>query len=91
MTALRILTAAVFTLGLATAAMAADSGALKAALEQSKSTGKGLTFYVNGQSIPGVVVSVDDQYVVAKSQGQGTIVIRIDRIDAVAGFVGEIK
>jgi len=46
---------------------------------------------VNGQSIPGVVVSVDDQYVVAKSQGQGTIVIRIDRIDAVGGFVGDIK
>lgn len=60
---------------------------LRAALEDSKASGKGLTIFVNGQSIPAVVVSVDDRYVVARSQAQGSIVIRLDRIDGVAGFI----
>ena len=71
---------------LCSAAFAA-SDPLLTALEESKINGKGLSIYVNGQSIPGVVVSVDDRFVVARSQAQGTIVIRLDRIDAVAGFV----
>jgi sRNA-binding regulator protein Hfq len=62
---------------------------LRAALEQSRATGKGLSLYVNGVAIPGVVVSVDNGFVVARSQSQGTIVIRLERIDAVAGFVGQ--
>ncbi len=66
---------------------AAESDALKAALEASRASGKGLNFYVNGQAIPGVVVSVDEQYVVARSQALGQIVIRLDRLDGVAGFV----
>lgn len=60
---------------------------LLAALEESKASGKGLSFHVNGQAIAGVVVSVDERFVVARSMAQGTIVIRLDRIDAVAGFV----
>lgn len=60
---------------------------LLAVLEDSRASGKGLNFYVNGQAIAGVVVSVDDRWVVARSQAQGTIVIRLDRIDGVAGFV----
>ena len=43
--------------------------------------------YVAGQAIAGVVVTVDDRYVVARSQDKGTIVIRLDRLDGVAGFV----
>ncbi|HZX32418.1 MAG TPA: hypothetical protein VFF03_13785 [Rhodocyclaceae bacterium] len=75
-------------LGLAAAGSAlAASDTLHAVLEDSKASGKGLNFYVNGQAIPGVVVSVDDRYLVARSQGQGTIVIRLDRLDGVAGFV----
>ncbi|MDP1613760.1 MAG: hypothetical protein Q8M11_22085 [Sulfuritalea sp.] len=65
----------------------AASDPLLAALEESKANGKGLSIYVNGQAIPGVVVSVDDRFVVARSQAQGTIVIRLDRIDGIAGFV----
>jgi hypothetical protein len=61
--------------------------ALMTALEESKSSGKGLNFYVNGQAVAGVVVTIDERYVVARSQAQGTIVIRLDRIDGVAGFV----
>ncbi|HRH81520.1 MAG TPA: hypothetical protein PLW81_10795 [Thiobacillaceae bacterium] len=60
---------------------------LLTAMEESRASGKGLTFFVNGQAIPGLVVSVDDRHVIARSQAQGTIVIRLDRIDGVAGFI----
>lgn len=75
--------------GSALAAGEADS--LRAALEDSKASGKGLTIYVSGSAIPGVVVSITDKYVVAKSQAQGNIVIKLEKIDAVAGFVGDRK
>ena len=58
--------------------------ALRAALAESKATGKGLTFYVRGATVPGLVVSVDDKFVTAKNQA-GLVVVRIDSIDAVAG------
>jgi hypothetical protein len=67
------------------------SDALRAALAESKSSGKGLTFYVRGASIPGVVTDVGPRYVTAKSQAQGHIVIRIDSIDALAGHIAAGK
>ncbi|MBK9442818.1 MAG: hypothetical protein IPN53_16550 [Comamonadaceae bacterium] len=76
------------SIGFAALANANDEPAFKAALEESKSTGRGLTFYVNGQAIGGAVVSIDDKYVVAKSQALGLITLRRERIDAVSGFVG---
>lgn len=74
-------------------AVAAEADPLQAALAESKAAGKGLTFYVNGQAIAGVVVSVDDKYLIARSTASGTIVIRLDRLDGVAGHVtlGERK
>ena len=84
-----LIASTLFILALSVAAQAADD-ALRTALEASKASGKGLTFHVQGATIPGVVVSVDDKFVVAKSQQAGTVVIRIDRIDAVTGFV-ELK
>ena len=66
----------------------APRDALRLALEASRANGKGVNLYVNGQAIAGVVVSVDDQYVVARSQALGQIVLRLDRLDGVAGFVG---
>lgn len=60
---------------------------LRAALEDSRASGKGLNFYVNGQAIAGVVIAIEDGYVVAKSQAAGTIVIKLERIDGVAGFI----
>lgn len=81
---------AVWLLASITPCLAADSpDRLRTALEESRTSGKGLDFYVNGQAIPGVVVSVDGDHVVARSQAQGTIVIRLDRIDGVAGFIGQ--
>ncbi len=76
---------------LAVSAAAAAGDPLRAALEESRDSGKGVSLYVNGQSIPAVVVSVDDRYVVARSQAQGKIVVRLERIDGVAGFIGERK
>lgn len=70
---------------------AGENDALRSMLEDSKAQQKGLTFFVSGVSVPGIVVNVTDKYVVAKSQAQGTIVIKLDRIDGVAGFVGEKK
>lgn len=53
--------------------------------QKSQQENKGLMFYVGGQSIAGVVTAVDAEYVTAKNREYGTIVIRRDRIDAVAG------
>jgi len=68
-------------------AHATDADPLLAALEESKASGKGLTLYVNGLAIGGVVVAVGEKYVVARSTASGTIVIRLDRLDGVAGHV----
>jgi hypothetical protein len=65
-------------------AQEAKGDALRAALAESKATGKGLTFYVRGATVPGLVVSVDERFVTAKNQA-GLVVVRIDSIDAVAG------
>ena len=73
---------------LATSAAFAAQDPLLTLLEESKASGRGVNLFVNGQSIAAVVVSVDERHVVAKSQAQGKIVIRIDRIDGAAGFVG---
>lgn len=60
---------------------------LRSALDESRASGKGLNIYVNGQAIAGVVVAIEDGYVIAKSQAQGTVVIKLERIDGVAGFI----
>ena len=60
--------------------------ALRAALEESKSSGKGLTFHIKGTTIGGGVTAVGDKFVTVKNQ-QGIAVIRIDSIDAVAGAI----
>ncbi len=68
-------------------AQAAEADAFQAVLEESRTSGKGLTFYVNGQAIAGVVVSAGEKVIVARSTASGTLVIRRDRLDAVAGQV----
>lgn len=75
--------------GIVASGAGAAQDPLLAMLEESKTSGRGLNLYVNGQAIAAVVVSIDDRHVVAKSQAQGKIVIRLDRIDGAAGFVGQ--
>ena len=60
--------------------------ALRAALEESKSSGKGLTFHIKGTTIGGAVTALGDKFVTVKNQA-GIAVIRIDSIDAVAGAI----
>lgn len=57
---------------------------LKSVLLESKEKNRGVAIYTNGVTVNAVVVSVDDKYVVAKSQQSSRIVIRLDRIDGVS-------
>ena len=58
--------------------------ALRAALEESKSSNRGLTFHIRGSTVGGAVTGVGEKFVTVKNQA-GIAVIRIDSIDAVAG------
>jgi len=51
---------------------------------QSQKDKRGLTFFVKGQSIPGVVTKVIGDAVEVRNQTHGRIIIRLDSIDAVA-------
>lgn len=88
MTLTRIIAFCLFFAGAVDTANAGANDPIRQAMEESKTTQRGLTFYVNGSSIPGVVVSYDDNFVVARSSAQGSIAIRMDKIDAVAGHLG---
>jgi len=90
----RLLAAFLLMASLAVPATAADpvaapkatieQDALRAVLAESKEKNRGVAIYANGVTINGVVVSVDDRYVTAKSQQSSRIVIRLDRIDGVS-------
>jgi len=93
--ALRLLAALLFSASLAVPALVADPVAaqpkpaveqdpLRAVLAESKEKNRGVAIYANGATINGVVVSLDDRYVTAKSQQNSRIVIRLDRIDGVS-------
>jgi hypothetical protein len=82
-----ILAAASFAMPLYAAAQtggAADE--LRSVLLESKEKNRGIAIFTNGVTVNAVVVSVDDKYVVAKSQQSSRIVIRLDRIDGVSAF-----
>lgn len=54
-------------------------------MQQSLEQKSGLMFYVKGAAVPGVVTRLgDDGVVEARNQERDRIVIRLDRIDAVA-------
>src|SRR5262249_45066559 len=55
-------------------------------LELSQRDKKGLTFYVNGQTIPGVVTKIlgSGGEIEVRNQLSGRIILRLDRIDAIA-------
>ncbi len=54
-------------------------------LDLSQNENKGLTFYVNGQTIPGLVTKiVGNEAVEVRNQMHDRLIIRIDRIDAIA-------
>ena len=55
--------------------------AMRAALEESKASGKGLTFHIKGTTLGGAVTGIGSSFVTVKNQA-GIAVIRIDSIDA---------
>ena len=71
-------------------AHAAQSEAQQAFQElfaQSQKDKRGLTFYVKGQQIPGIVTRViGNEALEVRSQTHNRVIIRIDQIDAVAGY-----
>lgn len=54
-------------------------------LEQSLKSGKGVLVYLGGQAIGGAVLKVGEQTVELRNREYGRIVLRLDRIDGVAG------
>jgi hypothetical protein len=53
-------------------------------LNRSETEGKGLMFYVKGQTIPGVVIKIGADTVEVREQTYGRIIIRLDSVDAIA-------
>lgn len=87
--ALAVLTVAVVAVAAPTSTAEAQvkpDDAMRAALEESKASGKGLTFHIKGSTVGGAVTAIGTSYVTVKNQ-QGIAVIRIDAIDAVAGAI----
>ena len=59
--------------------------AYQALLKESLEKKFGLTFYLNGATVPGVVTKIgDDGFVEVRNQEHGRIIIRMDRVDAIA-------
>lgn len=54
-------------------------------IEWSAKEKRGLTFFVNGQTVAGIVVKVgEDGTIELKSQTYSRIIVRLDSVDAVA-------
>jgi hypothetical protein len=54
-------------------------------LEMSLNEKRGLTFFIKGQTIAGIVTKIiDSETVEARSQMYGRIIIRLDQVDALA-------
>ena len=68
------------------AAAAADAvKGIEQALVAAQQDKRGITVYVGGQTIGGAVTRVEPgQWVEMKNQTSGKIIVRIDRIDAIA-------
>jgi hypothetical protein len=59
---------------------------LRATLLESKEKNRGVTIHAHGASIGCVVVSVDDRYMIGRSNQASRVVIRLDRIDGVSAM-----
>jgi hypothetical protein len=57
---------------------------LRSVLEASQTEKKGVTLYIKGQAIPGIVVKMDGETVEMRSREFSRIVVRMDSIDAAA-------
>ena len=67
-------------------ASAAEKDPLRATLLESKEKSRGVTVHAKGASIGCIVVSVDEHYVIGRSQTASRIVVRLDRIEGVSAM-----
>jgi hypothetical protein len=65
-------------------AIGKETEIMRSILEASQTEKKGVTLYVKGQSIPGIVVKVEGDMVELRSREYSRIVVRMDSIDAAA-------
>jgi len=89
LTHMRRIACGLVCMGIAAVAEAGGDGQPPAAfqelLQQSLEQKSGLMFYVKGEAIPGVVTAISaDGAVEARNQERDRIVIRLDRVDAIA-------
>ena len=66
------------------AARGKENDIMRELLETSQNEKKGVSVYVKGQAIPGVVVKIVGDHVEMRSREFSRIVVKIDSIDAVA-------
>ena len=76
---------------LAPSSVRADSGAdasfqgeLKSILARGLESKRGIVFHINGQEVAGVVKRILSDAVIVANQQNATVLIRLDRIEAVA-------
>ncbi|BBL70016.1 hypothetical protein [Methylogaea oryzae] len=63
-----------------------DHAVYKELLESSLKDKRGLKFFINGNTVGGAVTRlIGDEAVEVRNQEFGRIVIRLDRVDAIAG------
>ena len=73
------------SMGVAEARSSKTPDAYQDLLKESLEKKSGLTFYVNGEIIPGFVMRMDDDgYIEVRNQEHGRVIIRMDRVDAIA-------
>jgi hypothetical protein len=65
-------------------AIGKETEIMRSILEASQTEKKGVTLYVKGQSIPGIVVKLEGDMVEMRSREYSRIVVRMDAIDAAA-------
>ena len=80
------LAALAITLACGAAGAADPASGIEQALTAAQQDRRGITLYVNGQAIGGAVTRVEPgrRWVELKNQTHGRIIVRIDRIDAIA-------
>ena len=61
-----------------------ETDMMRSILEASLNEKKGVTLYVKGQAIPGIVVKAEGDTVEMRSREYSRIVVRVDSIDAAA-------
>jgi hypothetical protein len=65
-------------------AIGKETDMLRSLLEASQNEKKGVTLYVKGQAVPGIVVKIEGDSVELRSREYSRIVFRIDSIDGAA-------